>query len=557
MTQLAVLRSRLQSLRLARAIVRWGSALALLVIGLAALWGAAFLLDWMLHGSKLLRAVSLAGWFAGLALLARTLFGPLLRRSESLEQLALWVEGQHRLDGDLISALQFESPAARSWGSPRLSAAVVEYVAEFSRDLDVFTGFTWQPLPRRLAAALGTVVLAAGLIWAFPAHASAFWNRFWLGSSRYPTRTMIETIAINGRPVASHQGERVQLAVPQDQPVTIEVRLRGELPAEAVARVRGLRSGEGGSWRIPSATPGVFQSEQRPLVESVRLWVQAGDAESDPMELTVVPLPMVDLQWSVSPPAYAGTAAAAPVSAGLRTFAVLQGSQATLQVVSVGKPLRDVALIIGGGEERHEIPLVADDPAHWRSPIMAPLDSVQQALTYELRVTDADGLSPQPTIAGEIRLQADRPPRATIAAVSRKVLPQAQPRVSFSAMDDFGLGEIRLEWESINSDGRRQTGSRILRAREPGQSALNTVRGETTLDLRQLPLAAGDELRLAIAADDDRGALPAQVGRSESLVLQITDKQGILESLLEIDQQSAQQLDAIIEKELGIGGPSR
>ena len=45
MTVLAHLRSRLNSLRLARGAIRWGCALSQLVIVLLAAWGIAYLLD--------------------------------------------------------------------------------------------------------------------------------------------------------------------------------------------------------------------------------------------------------------------------------------------------------------------------------------------------------------------------------------------------------------------------------------------------------------------------------------------------------------------------------
>jgi hypothetical protein len=555
MTQLAVLRSRLQSLRFARTVVRWGSALAVFAVGVLALWAVAFLLDRLLLGNRAVRGVVLLGWFAAVIGLIRSLIVPLFRPAESLEQLALWVERQHQLDGDLVSALQFESPAARTWGSPRLTSAVVDYVAEFSRGLDVYSGFTWEPLPQRLVAAVGALVVTAGLVFAFPTHAGVFWNRFWLGAARYPTRTVLAELWINGEPVAPFHGEPLSIAVPQDRPLSVQVRLEGELPAEATAIVRGLRSGQRGQWPLASTTEAVYGTEQRQLVESLRLWIRAGDAESDPVDLAVVPLPVIDVRWTVRPPAYARQTQAPTVPSGARSFSVLQGSQLTLQVTGVNKPLESVSLIVNGPEPV-ESSLLSDAPHEWRSPPGTALDSIQQALTYELRVTDADGLSPQPPIAGEIRLQTDRIPRVVAAAISRKVLPLAQPRVSYGASDDFGVGVIRLEWEVIPVEGARRSGSQVIRRRDE-TSPVQVVRGETPFDLRPLQLAVGDEVRIILAADDVRGEFAPQVGRSEPLVLQVTDKQGILQSLLEIDQQSAQQLDAIIEKELGIGGPSR
>ncbi|MDZ4684211.1 MAG: DUF4175 family protein [Planctomycetaceae bacterium] len=578
MTQLAVLRSRLQSLRAARAAVQRGAALSWLAAGGLARWGGAWWLDWMMGWDRASRTVILFAWFAAVAGMLHRWIRPLFGRRESVEQLALWVERQHRLDGDLVSALQFESPEARTWGSPRLTHAVIDYVAVFSRGLNVFDGFTWQPLPRCLAMMAGLLIVAIGLCVASPAEASVFWNRFWLGAARYPTRTVIDEVVINGRAVTPFHTDRVTVAVPQDEPLSIEVRLRGEVPPAALAVIRGLRSGERGQWPLQPSADGVFTAAQPHLPENLRLWIRAGDAETDPVDIAVVPLPVVDVRWSVEPPRYAGAKAAA-IPAGTRSFAVLAGSRISCTVSCANKSLQSAMLRMEGVDARvlapsppssgergpdaeramslSLVPTKSVDATVWSSPAHPQLNIVQQPLRYELLVVDADGLSPQPTIAGEIRLQTDRPPRVVAAAVSRKVLPQAQPRLSYGASDDFGVGEIRLEWEVVPENGPRRKESRILRPRNASSSTDDVVRGETVLDLRSLGLSPGDEVRVVVAAEDDRGDFPAQTGRSEPVVLEVTDKNGILESLLEIDQQSAKQLDAIIEKELGIGGPAK
>ncbi|HUQ73061.1 MAG TPA: DUF4175 family protein [Planctomycetaceae bacterium] len=556
MTQLAVLRSRLQSLRAARAAVQWGAALSKMAAGVLALWGVAWWLDWLMRWDRTSRAVMLLAWFAAVAMMLHRWLRPRFGRRESVEQLALWVERQHRLDGDLVSALQFESPDARTWGSPRLTHAVIDYVADFSRGLNVFDGFTWQPLPRCLATLAGLLILAIGLCVAAPAEASVFWNRFWLGAARYPTRTVINEIVINGRAVTPFHSDRITVAVPQDEPLSIEVRLQGEIPAAALAVIRGFRSGERGQWSLAPSSGGVFTTAQPRLPENLRLWIRAGDAETDPIDIAVVPLPVVDVRWVVEPPRYAGAKAAATIPAGTRSFSVLQGSRVTCVVECGNKSLKSAALRIGD-DVTPLVPTKRKSATIWSSPAHPLLAAVQQPLTYELPLTDADGLSPQPTIAGEIRLQTDRPPRVSAAAVSRKVLPQAQPRLSYGASDDFGVGEIRLEWEVVPENGPRRKESRILRPRNASSSTDDIVRGETVLDLRSLGLSPGDEVRVVVAAEDDRGDFPAQTGRSEPVVLEVTDKNGILESLLEIDQQSSKQLDAIIEKELGIGGSAK
>jgi hypothetical protein len=593
MTQLAALRSRLESLRAARAAVQWGGALAAVLSGglLIAIgaWGLDILFRWDRGSRFVILAAALA---AGVMLLVRRI-GPLLHRRESLAQLALWVERQHRLDGDLVSALQFEQPAAREWGSPRLTAAVVDYVADFSRSLNVFEGFSWETLPRRLAVLATLVIITGGLIVAAPTEAVVFWNRFWLGAARYPTRTQIAQLRINGREIAPHRTDPLTIAVPQNEPLVLEVVTAGEPTETAMAVVRGRRSGERGQWPLSPAGDHTFRFTQPALAESLRVGIRAGDAESDFIDIAVVPLPMVDIRWTVTPPAYARSASPVEIPPGTRSFAVLAGSRVECAVTSANKRLQSVvlrllsadvhaaarpdaedtltltlshearergqeedAVVTPQSTELASIALTASD-SDWTTPPHARLDVLREPLRYELPILDVDGLAPQPAIIGEIRLQTDRPPRVSAAAVSRKVLPQAQPRVSYGAVDDYGLGEVRLEWEVIPEEGPRRTDRRVIRPRSADTAAEKIVRGELPFDLSALKVVRGDEVRVTIVADDERGDFPPQPGRSEPVIFAITDKAGILESLLEIDQQSAQQLDAIIEKELGIGGPTR
>jgi len=67
-------------------------------------------------------------------------------------------------------------------------------------------------------------------------------------------------------------------------------------------------------------------------------------------------------------------------------------------------------------------------------------------------------------------------------------------------------------------------------------------------------LVKSEELKVTFVAYDYRGEeLESQRSFSEPVIFQVTDRQGILSGLLETDQESAKQLDAIIRRELGIG----
>lgn len=175
-----------------------GAPLAAALTGAVLLLGVAYLLDWSLRLPWLARLGLPVAWLIGLRGVLRKWSWPLIATGETVTDAALWVERRHRVDSDLVAALQFAGGSCGG-GSPRLSAAVVESVAEYARGLDVFEGFQWSPLPRRVLNLMGVVLLAVLVVLPAPAHALAFWQRFLLGDARYPTATQITTLEINGK----------------------------------------------------------------------------------------------------------------------------------------------------------------------------------------------------------------------------------------------------------------------------------------------------------------------------------------------------------------------
>lgn len=558
MNRLEGLRTRLHQLRAWRTAVRWGNAWAVLIIALLAFWAIAFLLDWSLHFDWWLRAVVLVGWGTGLAAVVHRWMWPWLKIRESLSEVALSVERAHDIDSDLVAALEFEEEHSPVWGSPRLTAAVVNYVADFSESLDVFRGFQFEGLPRRAGLAGVGLLLGCVLVVTCPQEMQAFWNRFWLGTARYPTRTVMTELLINGQSVPVHHPGLVRIALPQGQPLNLAVRFTGEVPSQVVAEVRGLASRERAEWKLTASSDDQFGWQVSQLMESIVLRIQAGDAESDRIQIDVVPLPVVELSWKVTPPDYARSSAPKSVAAGTRALSALQGSNVDLRVIGLNKLLKSVELQLG--EQRHALNVDRSrSPAEWSLPAETALEALAAPQSYQLFVTDLDGLSPQPPILGEIRLLTDRVPRVAVAVVSRKVLPTATPVMTFGATDDFGIKSVTAQVVVISGEGEPQTTSEVIwpKSTSSAPSPTLTVRGEHKLQLAPLQLQKGDEVRVTIVAADERGSFPSQTGLSEPLIFEVTDRNGILESLLEIDQQSAKQLDEIIERELGIGRTSR
>ncbi len=557
--KLSVLRSHLQALQGKRALVRWGNAACAVLMLMIGLLVAAFIFDCSLRLSFGYRFLMLGGWLAAMAWGVHKFAWPAISTRESIDDLALVVERRHQIDSDLIGALQFESADAAQWGSSRLTAAVIDYVAEFSPGLNVFEGFTYERLPRRLAM-VALMLLAVLISFAvFPGHVSAFWNRFWLGSARYPSKTQITQLTVNGQSVdVIARGTPAPLSLPQGSSLHIEAVCEGEIPSLGMVQLLNRADREDTRFELkptgPDA-PGKFVAEHPLPSDDVELQVFAGDTWSDPVTIRIVPLPVVDVLWHIELPKYAAAAEKQEPGAAARYLSVLEGSELQLSVRGTNKKLARAELRLG---EEHVIPLVSSGKDEsWSLPPGSPLAPVRQGWSYEIHAEDEHGLSLKPPIAGSIRLQPDRAPRVASAVVTKLVIPTAKPRLAYGAVDDYGVSQIRVQVEVTRSSGETETKTRILKQVPTENGAPSVVREEIRLDLTPYKLEKGDEIRLTVEALDYRGGLEPKVGSGEPLLLKVTDRSGILAGLNESDQYSVKQLDTIIQRELGIGGDKR
>jgi putative Ca2+/H+ antiporter (TMEM165/GDT1 family) len=116
MSRLSTLRSQLTALQQARWFVRAAVAVSALVI--AALWALVGILvldlSFELPPPQRLVVIAIAIGFVVWAGIRYT--WPMLQVHETVEDMALLVERQQKIDSDLIAALQFEKPGAEEWG---------------------------------------------------------------------------------------------------------------------------------------------------------------------------------------------------------------------------------------------------------------------------------------------------------------------------------------------------------------------------------------------------------------------------------------------------------
>jgi hypothetical protein len=596
MQALGPLRRQLGQLRRARALTRHGVAVLRLVLCCLATLFVAYVIDrtWQLGLAwrTLLLLASLAGWL----LAAWRWWWPALSTRESAEQLALLVEREHGIENDLVAALQFDRQAIAAGESPALAQAVVRYVAEFAPSLDVFRGFRWDPLPRYAVACSACLICAVTWLAIWPQEAGAFWNRFWLGTARYPTKTQLMALNWNGDAIPVFHREQFEVFWPQQVGGLLEVSAEGELPDGGVVAGYVVESGQRVSWPLSRLEQsGAYSVTLPPLSHSVRLYVTLGDASSDEWQLSLLARPLVDLHWTVTPPEYLNRRDPEP-AVGARQLSVPAGSRVSLTVVPLNQPLVNGTITIGS-QPFELVPAngsvsasgaaasavsrppasAADHPSEstqkrvadraaqqlssndertwaiaWTLPAGSPLDAITAELPFELQVTGESGLPLSEPLRGSIRLAVDRPPRVAAAAISKKVLASAKPQLQVRARDDAGVAKVKLLIELRTSGGEStQIEQSVWTATAPNFPV--DWQQSVPLDLSAWPLQPGDQVQVMLQVTDFRGPLPGQSARSEPVVFDVTDRSGVLADLLEADQRTAQQLDAIIERELGLG----
>lgn len=601
-TRLAPLRSNLASLALKRQGIRWGTGWCGLLLAVLLTLAALFLVDYAFKLTILQRVVVLVLALIAIGWSVRRFLLPHLGQLESPQDMALFVEHQQQIDSDLIAALQFEDKSSSAWGSTELQSAVVDYVSDFSQGLNVFAGLDRTKFSRRATwlGAVALVLIALGV--AFPKYAQAFFLRMGLQRASYPTATQIDKVWINGVEYPVNELHNLKLRCAYGQRVEFRTNTSGSLPTSGkvmLASASANRELELKSTASPTATRdpnagNTFAAELPQLFDDLQFTLEVGDAETEAGQLLVISLPVVELQLGVTTPDYArGVAAETPIEPGMRQIAVVEGSAVDVRLDCTNKPLKSVTLGVTTKEgERIELPLKATDSAakHWvyKPAANSPLGNITDAVKFDLRVVDQDGLELPSPIEGLVRVKPDRTPTGTISAVVQQLLPQATPELDLRATDDYGLAGLRLlvsieraptdspvtsgasSENSLSENlGGTATAAPTTSAAQPKpiapivlQKFSPPLRGEKQLpylgkhklNLAPYELKKGDQVKLVLEITENRGTQAGKSANSDPIFLTITDESGVIAASSEYDERAARVLDELLKVQTG-GNP--
>ena len=323
----------------------------------------------------------------------------------------------------------------------------------------------------------------------------------------------------------------------------------------------------------------LFTASLPRLMEPVYYRLTLGDAYTDPAEIAMIPLPVVEAKVTPKPPAYAERVLA--LSTVGRQSAVLVGSEVKVELACTNhKPLKEAWITVRDADQlqRFDLKAMSEDRFSFQlATPNTPFHRIERELRYEIQVTDTDGLHLESPVQGIVRLRIDKPPVALVSTIHRVAIPTAKPRIQYRVGDDFGLKRLsfevvvkRLAAESPVNTGTgdkppaekplERTVFDMLAGKRPLTPEELPYVGKSSLDLSQLKLDPaharldkGDRLEVVLVAEDDRGDLPGEIFRTEPLVIEITDQAGLMDAVSEINPRAEQQFNEIIQREIGIG----
>ena len=530
-----------------RAFVRLCSGGSLVVSILLWSLAGAFVLDFFLiRMGRLERGIVLAIMLGGLVLAFLRYLLPAMRVSESDTMLALMVDNRQGMHSDLVAAIQFEDEYRLQYGSADLREAVVEYTGEAAGGLNFLEGSSREKLWQRLGIFAITAVvclLPAGIFWR---HTGAFFNRLLLGTSRYPTDVVIVAIESPGETVAyGHSVEfRVRIAVKEGKP----------WPADGVVKVETATSALETDVQLvrDEKEPDVYAGTLDRVLDDLEYVIYIGDTSSDRKTLTLLPLPLAELEMTVITPVYAQAKHKARPQ-NRRQVVVLEGSK-VIPRVKADKKLRSATLTIRKGKKvLATYPMQPDGKAFKLDQKTGPLATVNDVVHFTIEVTDTDGLSPENAITGVVHITADLPPRVALGAHSRLVVPTATPELKFRAIDDYALSRLVLHQTILRVGGEEAQTEKSTVVATPTEHQADLT-GKYKLNLEGMKLQKGDQVVVAIEAFDYRGkGAEVKSRRSEKWVFDVTDQAGILRGMGRLDEQMDKRLDEILQAQLEAG----
>ena len=222
-----------------------------------------------------------------------------------------------------------------------------------------------------------------------------------------------------------------------------------------------------------------------------------------------------------------------------------------MRVACANKSLREVRVMLADKTWPLK-PIDAERRTWLFDPVDSPLAEVAEPAEFAVEVVDDDGFTLPEPLRGSILLRPDQPPTVAAEVVTKYVLPAGKPSVAYQAGDDLGVRNLVVLRQVLRGDGGTESDRvEIPLAAAPSRTQIS---GKFPLDLAPLELHKGDRVTIRLEARDRNGDPNRATAQSEPFTLEVTDEQGLYETMAETDQRSARKMDEIIQKQLLMTG---
>ncbi len=359
-------------------------------------------------------------------------------------RVALEVEGLYpRLKSLLVSYVQLHDEAKQTGGiSPALVRAMCRQTVEETRSLRFGRIVRFRTLRSTVMLCFAALLLAVAVGLRQPELFNVFLTRMTnpFSSLSYPIYTRIEQVT------------PARLNIQEGQPVTLEVRAGGEIPAEGTLTIR-RDEGDAETVRIAAGKetrPGMcaFTYPIKEAYYSFSYSFQLGDASSDECRVNVIPPPRIEPRLTVTYPAYTKRQPQETEALGPE---ILEGSKITWTLKS-DRPLAVAEMFTEGTPLPVTMDLSSDGKTITHS------SSPAKSFTYSFRWTDKDyQFVYAPGVRYSVQVVPDRSPRVDLISPTRdeKATVEKELEIVFTAKDDYGLSSVRLVYvvESKDSPG--------------------------------------------------------------------------------------------------------
>ncbi|MBZ0269529.1 hypothetical protein K8I85_15350, partial [bacterium] len=221
---------------------------------------------------------------------------------------------------------------------------------------------------------------------------------------------------------------------------------------------------------------------------------------------------------------------------GSGDLAALRGSVAELLVRSTNEP-KSGALEFGTGE-RMELSLGEDRSMSADVPI-------DEEGTYRLQVEDTLGMTNPNPLEYRIRALPDEAPfiRLLEPGEDRDLDESMRVDLRYSAIDDFGLGPVRLVWELSRREGAAESQDVWT-----PQGAETEASGTFAWDLNDLDLLPGDTIAYHLEVADNNAIDGPRTARTREYVLRFPTMSEMFAEIDRKEESSIEDLRETVEK---------